>query len=311
MRTGNALKYANKIFNFVTELSESESSIYDKTRDKLEEISKLCNDIKQIIDEKLESVQPRGSEKNLRKNNNKAHKQANQTKSTGILSSVSETVHIPDKYNSAGSASAVSCSGYNTKSNKNYITISDSKKVLHIYANTLKKAADKCHNNAVLDKTCKTVWHWFDSRILNRSKNCKYRFDVRNLQNYIAGFIVNFGYHIEQKDFDEYIGKIEEWINTDDKYIFPYEVKEICNDMNYCYANATSLALWHGLCEFCGYDRLGDIKISTFRIPDTSTAVYDIISTMEDSAGYLGIYTNKYAESTDNKATLLQNFCIV
>ena len=315
MRIGNAMKYTGKILNFVKELAESDSSIYDKTRDKLIMIGDMCAEIQQIITEALETTKPRGFNPNtIEKTDEKIdtldervdnvetevdnvcaslETKPKYTKQTAKTNDTSN----PDRKHKAD----VRSEHKHSSDRKSFITSSDSKKALHIYAKTLEEAAQTDHNNATLNRCCGLIWKWFDSRFLNQSKNKRtYKYDVRNIKDYIAGLVISFGHHIEAGDFENYAEKIEIWINSDRAYLYPYEVKAICKDRKFEYANTTAIILWRTLVESCGYDSLGKITLSNCKIPDVRGLVFVYINEIEDTVNKGGIYTDQSVDAFDD-----------
>lgn len=89
-------------------------------------------------------------------------------------------------------------------SDKTRITPKNAKRLLHIYAKTLEKAASEDHNNAVINRCCGIIRNWFESHILIGGRKKTYSYDVRNLKDYIAGFVISFGHHIKLGNFDSY-----------------------------------------------------------------------------------------------------------
>ena len=315
MRIGNAQKYADKILCFVKGLSESDSSFYDKTRDKLIQIGELCSEIQQVISDTLETAKPRGFDPNTAEKTDEQISTLNkridkvETKVDLVctnLSAVPEpaisNLHITS---TAENSSQIQSNPREDKQSKrSYITTVDSKKVLHTYAKTLEQAAKTDHNNAVLNRCCNVIWHWFDVRILNRSKNQKYKFDVRNIKDYIAGLVISFGHHIELGDFERYADGIETWIDTDTKFIFPYEVKAICIDKKFDYANTTAMVLWDELYTNCGYENLGKITLSSCKISNVMCIVFSLIGEIEDTLNKGGLYTNQYVRDSETPDVL-------
>lgn len=315
MRIGNAQKYADKILAFVKGLSESDSSFYDKTRDKLIQIGEMCSEIQQVISDTLETAKPRGFDPNTVEKTDEQISTLNkrvdkvETKVDLVctnLETIPESV-IPKMQVTPITKNPPliqSTTDDNNHPKRPYITATDSKKVLHIYAKTLKQAAKTDHNNAVLNRCCSVIWHWFDVRILNRSKNQKYKFDVRSIKDYIAGLVISFGHHIELGDFERYADSIETWIDTDTKFIFPYEVKAICIDKKFDYANIAAMVLWNELYTNCGFDNLGRITLSSCKINNVRCIVHSLIGEIEDTLNKGGLYTNQYVQDSEDPDVL-------
>lgn len=316
MRIGNAVKYADKILDFVKELSESDSSFYDKTRDKLLAISELCGEVQAVIKTTLETTPPRNCA--VKKSENTDEKitvldnrvDTVEEKVDDVCAKIAKNISFKPAVETKPKDSDIIHNVNKSNSNKIHITPKDAKKVLHIYAKTLEKAASEDHNNAVINRCCSIIWNWFESHILIGGRKKTYSYDVRNLKDYIAGFVISFGHHIRLGNFDSYADKLETWLNEDKKFLLPYEVNIICNKKEFKYANVESLFLWNELHNNCGYNELGNIRLSSYIIDSSRYFVYFAIGDMEDSQKRGGIYTDQYAEEK-NEPYILEKYCIV
>lgn len=306
MRIGNAVKYADKILDFVKGLSESDSSFYDKTRDKLLAISELCSEVQAVIKTALETTPPR---------NCTVKKTENTDEKITVLDNRVDTVEEKVDDVCAKIVKNISfrpAAEINTKypdiiqnasksnSDKTRITPKDAKKVLHIYAKVLENASTEDHNNMMINRCCGIIWKWFESRILIGGKRGIYNYDVRNLKDYIAGFVISFGHHIKLGNFDSYADRIERWLAEDKKFLLPYEVNKVCEGKETKFANTESMVLWEYLCQKCDYENLGKISLSFNRIGGVSGLVHHNTMKYEDKLGKGGIYTNKFATDFDN-----------
>lgn len=311
MRIGNAQKYADKILSFVKGLSESDSSFYDKTRDKLIQIGELCSEIQQVISNTLETAKPRGFDPNTAEKTDEQIETLNkrvdkvETKVDLVCTNLDTTPKlVMPKLQVTPAAQKplqiLPSTDEKKQSKKPFITSTDSKKILHTYAKVLETAAKTDHNNKIVNRCCDVIWHWFDERILNRPKSQKYRFDPRNIKDYIAGFVISFGHHIELGDFEKHIDRIETWISNGSNFIYPYEVKAICIDKKFEFANTTAMVLWNELYTNCGYENLGRITLSSCKISNIRCIVFSLVGELEDTLNNGGIYTNQYAEDSDN-----------
>lgn len=316
MRISNAQKYADKILNFVKELAKSDNAIYGKTKDKLTAIGELCSEIQQVISDTLETSRPRGFDPNTVEKTDRQitvlDKRVDviEAKIENLCSDenkVSKMV-VPKLSTKPNTIKTSTSYPQSNETKKPFIAPTDAKKALHTYAVVLENTANADHDNAVLNRCCNVMWHWFDTRFLNRPKAHNfYKFNVADIRKYITGMVVSFGYHIESGDFEKYADRIEDWINKDNKHIYPYEVKLICEDKESKYANTTAMLLWNALYNL-GYSNLEKDTPSNSRMfAKVEYMVYRLINDLEERAGdSKGIYTSKYKSIADTPNILWQ-----
>lgn len=136
--------------------------------------------------------------------------------------------------------------------------ISESKQLIHEYANVLSRAPNNCINTYA--KECSEVINkWFDVRFLKCTKGFKY--SVKYIGKWIQAIVFGYGKALHDGKFavERYINDMYTWINklhhTSNKYPLPYHIYQLVKEVPEDYAVKDTLILWDMLLN-SGYHKI-------------------------------------------------------
>ena len=154
--------------------------------------------------------------------------------------------------------------------------ISESKQLIHEYANVLSRAPNNCINTYA--KECSQIINkWFETRFLKCTKSFKY--SVKYIGKWIQAIVFGYGKALNDGKFavERYINDMYTWINklhhTNNKYPLPYHVYQLVKEVPEDYAVRDTLILWDmllnsGYHKICKNDKKG-IYMRDYIIVDT------------------------------------------
>lgn len=284
MRNKTAEKYAKKLLNYVMSIDEGDKAIYKTTRKNLQALAEIASEIEKTANNILQGTR---------------HRTATCEKIESVANTddkeITETEIIPEiKPEILQNEPAPKPKNPITKLvSEHMITPDDSRKIVHVYAENLEKAAQAEHENETVNKCSKLIWDWFSKRILYKPKNFKQvHYNPMHFPQYLAAITISLGYHIKKCDLDSYICKFENWLDmidvdkkTTNRYIFPFECNEIYKNLNIDYASVHSFYLWDCLLDI-GYENLGGFPISGDKdVPYIDEAVVKLYNKMKKKSG--------------------------
>lgn len=150
--------------------------------------------------------------------------------------------------------------------------ISESKQLIHEYANVLSRAPNNCINTYA--KECSEVINkWFDVRFLKCTKGFKY--SVKYIGKWIQAIVFGYGKALHHGKFavERYINDMYTWINklhhTANKYPLPYHIYQLVKEVPEDYAVKDTLILWDMLLNSGYYKICKRDKKSLYMRDDT------------------------------------------
>lgn len=154
--------------------------------------------------------------------------------------------------------------------------VSESKQLIHEYANVLSRAPNNCINTYA--KECSQIINkWFETRFLKCTKTFKY--NVKYIGKWIQAIVFGYGKALNDGKFavERYINDMYTWINklhhTNNKYPLPYHVYQLVKEVPEDYAVRDTLILWDmllnsGYHKICKADKK-EIYMRDYTIPET------------------------------------------
>lgn len=240
MRMSGAIKHAIKLFNYVQEVSQSDSTLYDKSKQYLCEISEICHQIEDTISTILETTPPRGAEVSSIQN-----KEIAKVWDKVEVLEKSEAVTKIEKIEKAETPDEPEDKHIPPSNNSSTLTRMDRKHIIASYAVVLQKLVKNGTDSSVANRCIELIWKWYQNRILDKKVFCK--FNPQKIRNYICSIITIFAYYHEHNDLESFISKFESWLYDSTKsefYIIPYECNQFLTNKGINYVTSTSAVLW-------------------------------------------------------------------
>lgn len=292
MDLNSAERNIHKLLSYIKSISDSDTTLYDKSKRKLTEISNSCMEcIKEISiilqtesldDDELEFDMNPESKSNLDLQNqvniltdeiNKIKAFINQGNNDFDESSFDSNMN--SKNNSIQNSSIISYN-YDTT-----LSSSERSNIVKDYKFILNRTSmNDCKFN-IINRCTRILWNWFDARILKTYNIAPtFHYDVHRFKSIIYSFVISMGYHIENNTFDEFESNFDDWVaslstsNESNKWIAPFEVYNIERGNCSEYITLTAVILWDILLD-CGIRELCKSKSSTYL---NEKSIWDIIS---------------------------------
>ena len=274
MNISSAEKQVNKLLSYLEEISNGSTSMYSKSKVRLQNIASTCNQIVSIIsnilqDEVLsqdvsdvESLEVYQAISNMQHSIDQLSHfiqvQNSQVSETVDFSEIQnqsvETVDIsslcdilgagPDSYGAVEdtefTSSTLSATG---------IQPEDCSFAIKQYSYTFRSivVSTKSINNPIIHEVVNLLDTWFTSRFLDHK--AKFKYDIRNISRWVVNFVILYGYHLEQGTVEYITSKFNTWcesLSSSVPYAVPYEVYVLAQDSKQQaeMLNLTSLVLW-------------------------------------------------------------------
>jgi len=250
--------HIQKLLDYFQKLASEQPRMYDKSKTRLRELAKTCNEIVRVIstiiqDEALEVDESEFTD--LIDKDVKASLQAIQTEIDNLhkfidVSNTKQVTDIPQ-----------------TVSN---ISSNMRKQALSAYSYTLKLLTESDIPYPAVSDCAKLIWEWFDTRFIkaDRSSN-KFRYNIRRLPLWIRDIVIVYSKALEDGYADECISEFHRWcdsiVNTDakDKFAVPYKVYKFNKTTDVTQLTLTAAVIWdilleYGLKSICTQD-IGDL----------------------------------------------------
>lgn len=185
--------------------------------------------------------------------------------------------------------------------------ISESKQLIHEYANVLSRAPNNCINTYA--KECSEVINkWFDVRFLKCTKGFKY--SVKYIGKWIQAIVFGYGKALHDGKFavERYINDMYTWINklhhTANKYPLPYHMYQLVKEVPEDYAVKDTLILWDMLLN-SGYHKICKKDKKEMYMKD-----YTIVDTICDLDHYISEQLFSYIEEPEKLKSLWWGDCM-
>lgn len=287
MDLNSATKNIHKVLSYIKSISNSDSNLYDKSKQKLNDISNICiecvKEISNILqneslcDDEFEFEMNPNSDTNLNLQNQIDILSLEVDKLKVFLNQGNvDTKNISNMNSNNLKTSSIITYDYNDN-----LSASDLSNIVKNYKFILNRTSmNNCKFN-IINRCTRILWVWFDSRILkNYDIAPKFHYDVHRFKTIIYAFIISMGHHIENNDFDEFEESFDNWVQSlefsseSNKWIAPYEVYEIERGNISNYVNLTSVIIWDIILD-CGLYELCDKQSSIYL---DKNSIWDITS---------------------------------
>ncbi len=241
-----ARKNVSKLLDFIKSVSESDSALYDKTKQHLIEIAQACNEIECAVSEILKTAKPRGFDPNVESENTSEVAELRErvdniekrmstidftnsdTNYSNDISTDSHSENTSETIYEITPETASETAIVNTEKDESKQKISKSKpqklpnlppehakEIKYRFAVTLQNAADTHSDITEVNQCCDLLWRWYDKRFLHKyPKFNQLKYDTRKLKRYIYSIVTCFGYHLEHNTLPSFLSKFDSWIDS-------------------------------------------------------------------------------------------------
>lgn len=245
----SAEKHVRKLLEYVQSLKSSESTLYEKSKVRLRELSDTCSEVISTICEVLNDEVAEDDDTEFSGDSRYLARQIDdmQKKLDDLKKFSDATQSRTEKYDSASSLKP--------------ITSTEKKNAMTIISRCLNELPD---HYVVLKydqaKQCAELLRkWFHTRFFECSKD--FHYNIRNIKDWIQDIVLYYGYHLKSGDIDSAVSGFYNWLNLlyDEHvpYALPYDVIS-CKDSDFCYTLDAAI-LWDILMDG-GLDTLCSIS---------------------------------------------------
>lgn len=244
MDLNSAIIHANKLLDWSKSISNSDSKMYDKTKQRYKNIAEICNQIAGIISDKLQTevMQPKSNES---ESTSSSDLQMQINFLNEKLDAMSALIVQGDISNHPKVSESVI-----VKSDKK-INSAERKFIVKKYGETLQEVAKTDCGVSAANQCANIIWKWFDARIFTKYPNAPiFNYGIYRIKDIIYAIIITFGYHTEQGTQEKFLQNFDKWIETlstypnSNKWIAPYEVYKVERQMDKKYANLTAVVIF-------------------------------------------------------------------
>lgn len=271
MDLNSAEKSVKKLLIYLQSVSDSDSKLYDKSKQKLRGISDMCIQVISVVSDILETEILEDETQEFESKPN-AEIQAKLDKMDRELSRLKTFAQLNDS-NKITSTSVI-------VNPENKMTPSEMSEVVLNYKNILNKLANTEFKIPILNDCFSVIWKWFEARLLTKYDNAPpFHYNVYRIKNILYAIVIFLGYSIEHNEYDSFFTMFEDWLynlslsENSNKWIAPYHIYQIERNMTAEYANLTAVVIWDmlldsGLSELCKIDCKYDVYIKKNEIWD-------------------------------------------
>lgn len=260
MDMSGAQKTANKLRDFVQSVATSDSKLYDKSKQKLQDIASICSEIVTAVSHILQSEVLQTE-----------HSEFESAPDANIYTQVAEMREELDKLKAfvQGAAQVESAAPNNSiepvdtpesrhaqldvkpATHTDKLPPDKMKEIVSTYGSVLKEAASTDCGVPAGNQLTGILWKWFNARIFTKYTNAPtFHYGVHRFKHIIYAFTVLYGKHFEENTVDVFLRYFEDWIDElstsseSHRWIAPYEVYQIERNMDSSHANLTSVVLY-------------------------------------------------------------------
>lgn len=269
MDLNGAEKAVNKLLTYIQSLADSDARLYDKSKQKLKDISSNCIQVIGLVTQILQSeiLEEEDQEfestpdKELQDQVIQLSDEIDKIRTFVQLDPIGKSYHgVDSKY-------------INTPYTlKDKLSSSDKKKIVVNYKECLYNMYNSSYINIPKVKSlCDILWKWFDKRILTQYSNAPpFHYGIHRLKSIIYAIVIRYGYSIESNDVDRFIYDFDMWLDRlgaskdSNRWIAPYDIYQIERKLDKQYVNLTSVILWdilldNGLNNLCEMKNNSDL----------------------------------------------------
>ncbi len=248
----------NKLLNYVKNLSNSKSRMYQKSKDRLKELASMCNQVVAVIAEILQDEalvndqQDEFGGSDIRDFDSMLISMENQ------LSELRQFLNVPKTTSPTSSESTV----------KHH--------VFYMYVQCLQSLVQSSFIIQEAEDCSKLLWAWFSARFCNRSSDFKY--NMKRFPGWIRDIVILYAYHFENNSLNLFVDNFYQWIASistgTNNYVVPFEIYDFNRSPKPEMVTLSAVVLWDVLLD-CGLRSLCDDSSSEF-FP-TEDCVYSLV----------------------------------
>ena len=137
------------------------------------------------------------------------------------------------------------------------------KQLISQYGQTLKLAAVTDQLTDATNQCAGVLWRWFDKRIYTKYPNAPpFHYGAHRLRTIIQAIVIAYSYHFEQGTVDMFLRYFEDWLESlsqsseSNKWVAPYDIYKLERNLTSEYATLTAVVIWdvltsNGLHDLC------------------------------------------------------------
>lgn len=260
MDINSAEKNLAKLHAYVKELADTKPKMYQKSRERLKDLSETCREVVTLIadilqDEALAYDEVEfGGRSNIESALDSMQNQIAQIRSfAGCVEP-----HAPQNFTKSSSAH-ISHQQITTVS----VSANAKKHVLRNYKDVLHKVSMIDFKYDAVDRCAKLLWYWFDTRFVKTVHGSGFKYSMKRFPTWIRDIVVLYGKAVRDGEYLRFDTQFRWWVNsiiadssTQNRYAVPYEVFAFEKDMQPDDMSLEAVVLWDilvdsGLSELC------------------------------------------------------------
>jgi hypothetical protein len=275
MDLNGAEKSVQKLLIYLQSVADSDSRLYDKSKQKLKGISDMCVEVVKTVSDILQTEMLKDND--IQEFENSPDKELqSQVK---ILSDEVDKIKTFVQVDNTPTTNIETLS-WTDENNNMKMTTSEMRKVVSTYRTCLYQLARFNSNIKVVNDCFSIIWKWFEARILTKHENAPpFHYNVYRFKGIIYATVILLGYYIEHNDYDGFFDMFNNWIHTlnlsesSNKWIAPYQIYQLERELTYEYANLTSVVIWdllldNGLMQLCNLESKYDVYLHKNKLWD-------------------------------------------
>ena len=292
MDINSAEKSIKKLLTYAKDLAESKPRMYQKSRDRLKELSDTCMEVVTVISS---VIQDETLSEDLAEFNSEP--------TPNIANAIQSMQNQLDQLRSFAGMTPVQITSESQTASKN--SMNSKKSVLRKYADILQNLSTVDFKYDAVDRCAKFLWYWFDVRFRQTVRTSGFRYNMKKFPIWIRDIVLMYGKAIHDNSYVNLDDSVRSWVGnllteseSPNLYSIPYELYQFERDMCADDMTLEAVVLWdilidNGLTELC--------TRSTDDLFLNEDAVYGLCSEMNPSV--LDSYTN-YSEHPEILVTL-------
>lgn len=234
-----------KLLNYVKSLSNSNKTMYQKSKDRLKDLANNCSQIVSIISEILQEEVLTHDPPEFEGTGTSDFNDVIRSMEDRIQA-LSDFVNMPPGYTSSTNK-VHAIDAYHELPNTTTIS---RKQALMVYKMCLRNLASNVMDVKEAEDCSNLLWRWFSVRFLEGPKD--FRYNMKHIPKWIRDIVIMYGYHVYHGTIESFKNQFYNWmaqIPEGNKYVVPFEIYKMDKNSDASKMTLTAVVLWDVLLD--------------------------------------------------------------
>lgn len=235
-----AKKSVDKLLKYVQDVASTDTKLYAKSRDKLKDVAKTCNEVVKVIsqilqDEMLETdVAEFQSDSNL----------------SGVIDSMQSQIYQLKLFAGIDQVDVAEETVSRSSGLKDNRSPAAKKQIFQEYRKCLCDTSKFDYGYIEVNQCAELIWRWFDIRFVQTVQQSEFKYQMKKFPLWIRDIVILYGHALHLGQSGQFIREFNVWLDSlktsdaKDKYAVPYEVYKFDRYLDPSCTNLESVILW-------------------------------------------------------------------